>query len=52
MPYVDAIFDRDSDIIRVVERRDGKRTFQEYPVNILFIIKIPKASTRVYMVIL
>ena len=30
MPYVDAMFDRDQDIIRVVERKDGKRTFREY----------------------
>ena len=25
MPYVDAFFDRDADIIRAVERKDGKR---------------------------
>ena len=31
MSYVDAIFDRDADIIRAVERRDGKRKFTEYP---------------------
>ena len=30
MPYVDAFFDRDADIIRAVERRDGKRHYQEY----------------------
>ena len=29
MSYVDALFDRDSDIIRVVERRDGKRHYTE-----------------------
>ena len=27
MPYVDAFFDRDADIIRCVERRDGKSRF-------------------------
>ena len=30
MAYVDAFFDRDSDIIRVVELKDGKRHFHEY----------------------
>jgi len=46
MPYVDAIFDRDSDIIRVVERRDGKRTFQEYPVKYTFYYKDPKGKYK------
>ena len=36
MSYVDAFFDRDADIIRAVERRDGKRTFTEYPVKYTF----------------
>ena len=36
MSYVDAYFDRDSDIIRVVERVDGKRIFQEHPVKYTF----------------
>ena len=36
MSYVDAIFDRDADIIRVVERREGKRRFTEYPVKYTF----------------
>jgi DNA polymerase elongation subunit (family B) len=44
--YVDAIFDRDSDIIRVVERRDGKRTFQEYPVKYTFYYKDPKGKYK------
>ena len=35
MSYVDAFFDRDSDIIRVVERKDGKRDF-EYPTKYTF----------------
>ena len=49
MSYVDAIFDRDSDIIRVVERKDGKRHYHEYPVNIHSIMKILEVSTRVFM---
>jgi len=36
MSYVDAMFDRDADIIRAVERRDGKRHFIEYPVKYTF----------------
>ena len=36
MSYVDAIFDRDADIIRVVERREGKRRFTEYSVKYTF----------------
>ena len=35
--YVDAYFNRDSDIINVVERnKDGKRVFKEYPVKYTF----------------
>jgi len=36
MPYVDAMFDRDQDIIRVVERKDGKRHFHEYQAKYTF----------------
>ena len=36
MPYVDAMFDRDQDIIRVVERKDGERTFREYQAKYTF----------------
>ena len=36
MSYVDAFFDRNADIIRVVERVDGKRHFTEYPVKYTF----------------
>ena len=39
MSYVDALFDRDSDIIRVVERRDGKRHFHEYQAKYTFYYK-------------
>ena len=33
------MFDRDSDIIRAVERREGKRHFTEYPVKYTFYYK-------------
>ena len=36
MSYVDAHFDRDSDIIRVVERKDGKRDYREYQAKYTF----------------
>ena len=36
MPYVDAMFDRDQDIIRVVERKDGKRHYTEYSAKYTF----------------
>jgi len=36
MSYVDAHFDRDSDIIRVVERKDGKRHYHEYNAKYTF----------------
>ena len=39
MSYVDALFDRDNDIIRVVERRDGKRHFHEYQAKYTFYYK-------------
>jgi len=39
MSYVDAMFDRDSDIIKAVERKDGKRIYREYPVKYTFYYK-------------
>ena len=42
--YVDALFDRKEDVIRVVERREGKRTFVEYPVKYTFYYKDPKGK--------
>lgn len=36
MSYVDAIFDRNADIIKVVERINRKREFREYPVKHTF----------------
>jgi DNA polymerase elongation subunit (family B) len=39
MSYVDAQFDRDQDVIRVVERKEGKRNFTEYPVKYTFYYK-------------
>ena len=33
MSYIDALFDREHDRIHIVERKDGKRCYQEYPAN-------------------
>ena len=51
MAYVDGYFDRDSDIIRVVERKDGKRLYREYQSKYTFYYKDQRASTKVYTVI-
>jgi DNA polymerase elongation subunit (family B) len=45
MSYVDAFYDRDQDMINVVERDDkGKRHFREYPARHLFYYKDPKGK--------
>ena len=36
MSYIDAFFDRNHDIIRVVERKEGKRIYKEYPIRYTF----------------
>ena len=37
--YIDALIDRDKDIIHVVERVNGKRVFREYPARYVFYYK-------------
>jgi len=46
MSYVDAMFDRDSDYIKVVERFNGKREFREYPVKHTFYYSDPRGKHR------
>jgi DNA polymerase elongation subunit (family B) len=47
MSYIDAIHDRDSDKIYVVERTpEGKRTYMEYPANYTFYYSDPKGKYR------
>jgi DNA polymerase elongation subunit (family B) len=47
MSYVDAIHDRDSDRIFVVERtKEGKRTYKEYPTNYTFYYSDVKGKYR------
>ena len=45
MSYVDAFYDRDEDIIRVVERDDkGQRHYKDYPAKHLFYYADPKGK--------
>lgn len=45
MSYVDAFFDREQDLIRVVERNEkGERHFKEYPARHIFYYPDPKGK--------
>ena len=44
MSYVDAFYDRGNDIIKVVERRNGKREFKEYNPRHIFYYKDPRGK--------
>jgi len=45
MSYVDAWFDRDNDIIKIVERnKKGEREFRDIPVRHTFYVKDPKGK--------
>jgi DNA polymerase elongation subunit (family B) len=47
MSYVDAWFDRDNDIIRVVERnKKGEREFRDIPVKHTFYVKDPRGKQQ------
>ena len=46
MPYVDGYFDRDADVIRVVERKDGKRHYQDYQSKYTFYYEDPKGKYK------
>lgn len=47
MSYVDAWFDRESDVIRVVERnKKGDREFRDIPVKHTFYVKDPKGKQQ------
>ena len=46
MSYIDGYFDRSSDIIRVVERVEGKRVFKEFPVRYSFYYEDPKGKYK------
>ena len=44
MSYVDGIFDRNNDQIKIVERQDGKRHYREYPARYVFYYPDPKGK--------
>jgi DNA polymerase elongation subunit (family B) len=44
--YIDAMFDRNADILKIVERRDGKRVYLEAPVKYTFYHKDPKGKHK------
>jgi DNA polymerase elongation subunit (family B) len=44
MSYVDAIFDRDNDQIKVVERINGKKHYREYPARYFIYYPDPKGK--------
>lgn len=46
MSYIDALFDREHDRIHVVERKNGVRTYQEYPANYIFYYDDPRGKFR------
>jgi DNA polymerase elongation subunit (family B) len=46
MSYVDALYDRGSDRIHVVERVDGGRVYKEYPANYIFYYDDPRGKFR------
>ena len=46
MSYVDALFDRGSDRIRIVERINGERVYREYPANYIFYYDDPRGKFR------
>ena len=47
--YIDALIDRDKDVIHVVERVDGKRVFREYLHVMFSITKTVLVSLKVYL---
>ena len=47
MSYVDALWDRDKDIIKVVERsKKGEREYREFPARYVFYYKDPKGKFK------
>lgn len=48
--YVDALFERDDDVVKVVERsKEGKRVYKEFPVRYTFYVPDAKGKyTSIY----
>ena len=46
MSYIDALYDRSSDRIHVVERAGGQRVYKEYPANYILYYDDPRGKYR------
>jgi DNA polymerase elongation subunit (family B) len=46
MSYIDALYDRNSDRIHVVERAGGQRVYKEYPANYVLYYDDPRGKYR------
>ena len=46
MSYIDALWDRDKDIIKVVERVNGQREFKDFPVRYVMYYKDPRGKYK------
>jgi DNA polymerase elongation subunit (family B) len=46
MSYVDALYDRGSDRIHIVERVNGERVYKEYPASYMFYYDDPRGKFR------
>jgi len=46
MSYIDGFFDREADIIRIVERVEGERKYIEYPVKYTFYVEDKKGKHK------
>jgi len=46
MPYIDAFFDRDADIINIAERKNGKRIYQQFPTKYTFYYEDPRGKFK------
>jgi|TARA_B110000467_G_scaffold154106_1_gene165095 DNA polymerase elongation subunit (family B) len=46
MAYVDGYFDRQRDVLRVVERNNGKREFKEFPARYQFYYQDPRGKFK------
>jgi len=44
MSYVDGMFDKNADVIKIVERVDGRREYIDFPVKYTFYVKDPKGK--------
>jgi DNA polymerase elongation subunit (family B) len=46
LSYIDALHDKSSDVIHVVERVNGRREYREYPANYVFYYDDPRGKFR------